>query len=88
MLESAVHLMTNFLQYFVGEESASTTLKVVQGLIFGLVVANGAMYWIAGEELAKPRQMNVEILIIENKVQELRNEIVEMEKWMELNGQM
>lgn len=83
MLESAVHLMTNFLQYCVAEEPASTTLKIVQGLIIGLVVANGFMYCVAGKELAKPREMNNEILVMENRMQELKDEIVETENWID-----
>lgn len=85
MLDNAIHFTTNLLQYFVAEEVSSSTLRIVQVLLAGLVVANGVIYWIAGNELATHRQLNIEILVLLNRVEELNNAIVEAEKWIELN---
>lgn len=83
MLGSSIHFTTNLLEYIASEEAASSTFMIVQGLLVGLVIANGAMYWVAGKELGKPRRIKIEVLVLENRVDELRNAIVEAEKWIE-----
>ncbi len=87
MLGSTIHFATNLLEYFSTEEVASPILKVVQGLLAGLVFANGVIYWIAGNVLWKPRKIKIEILVLENRIEESKATIVEAEEWIELNDQ-
>lgn len=85
MLGSSIHFTTNLLQHYAAEDVASLTLTMAQILLAGLVFANGVIYWIAGKELAKPRQINIEILVLLNRIDELESAIAEAAKWIELN---
>ncbi|KAG4073305.1 hypothetical protein HA402_002650 [Bradysia odoriphaga] len=85
MLSSAIHFTTNFLEHYAVEKEASPILKVVQVLLFALLLTNGVIYWIAGNELKRPRGIKIEILYLENRIEESKNTFVEAEEWIELN---
>lgn len=88
MLGSVIHFMTNLLEYFAVEGVASPILRIVQGMLAGLVLATAVLHWIAGRELTKPRQIKVDILVIQNRIEESKFTMDETEAWIELNDQL
>ncbi len=84
-----VQFATNVVQYGVLEGALSHGMRIIQGFIITLyatlTVGNVVIYCLTDKEVAKLRQILIDILDLENQVEEVMRAIHDAEDWLALN---